>query len=53
VPVTFMPVVDGVLHDRHGTNAMVYGEAGLCVAAAALFGLVVLASGRLRRKAAV
>jgi MFS transporter, PAT family, beta-lactamase induction signal transducer AmpG len=53
VPVTFMPVVDGVLHDRHGTNAMFYGEAALSVAAAVLFGVVVLASGRLIRKAPV
>ncbi|HEY4031915.1 MAG TPA: MFS transporter [Caulobacteraceae bacterium] len=53
VPVTFMPVVDGVLHDRHGTNAMFYGEAGLAVAAAVLFGAVALASRRLLRRAAV
>ncbi len=53
VPVTVMPLVDGVLHDRHGTNAMFYGEAGLSVAAAAIFAVVVLASGRLLRKAAV
>jgi MFS transporter, PAT family, beta-lactamase induction signal transducer AmpG len=53
VPVTFMPVVDGVLHDRHGTNAMFYGEAALSVAAAVLFGVVVVASGRLIRKPAV
>jgi hypothetical protein len=50
VPVTFMPIVDGALHDRHGTNAMFYGEAGLSVAAAVLFGVVVLASGRLLKR---
>ncbi len=43
VPVTIMPLVDGALHDRLGTNAMFYGEAALSVAAALLFGLVVLA----------
>jgi len=53
VPVAFMPVVDGVLHDRHGTNAMFYGEAALSVAAAVVFGVVVMASGRLLRSAAV
>jgi MFS family permease len=53
VPVTFMPIVDGTLHDRHGTNAMFYGEAALSVAAAAIFGVIVLASGRLLRRAAV
>lgn len=53
VPVAFMPVVDGVLHDRHGTNAMFHGEAALTVAAALLFAVTVLASGRLLRKAAV
>jgi MFS family permease len=53
VPVTFMPVVDGVLHDRYGTNAMYYGEAGLCVAAALLFSLIVIASRRLSRRAVI
>jgi hypothetical protein len=43
VPITIMPLVDGTLHDRHGTNAMFYGEAVLSVAAALLFGLLVLA----------
>jgi MFS family permease len=43
VPIMVMPLVDGALHDRHGTNAMFYGEAALTVAAALLFGLVVLA----------
>jgi MFS family permease len=51
VPVTYMPVVDGVLHDKYGTNAMFYGEAGLCVAAAVLFGLMVVASRRLLKPA--
>ncbi len=51
VPVFFMPIVDGLLHDRHGTNAMFYGEAALSVAAALLFGLVVLV-WRPRRAAA-
>ena len=32
VPVTVMPWVDGVLHDRGGTPAMFYGEAVLSVA---------------------
>ena len=45
VPVTIMPWFDGMMHDRHGTNAMFYGEAALSVAAAVLFGLIVLASG--------
>jgi len=53
VPVTFMPVVDGLLHDRHGTNAMFHGEAALSVAAAVLFGLVVLASRRLLKPSVV
>jgi MFS family permease len=53
VPVTYMPVVDGVLHDKYGTNAMFYGEAGLCVAAAVLFGLMVVASGRLLKPAVI
>jgi MFS family permease len=52
VPVTFMPIVDGLLHDRHGTNAMFYGEAALSVAAAIVFAATVAASGRLLRKAA-
>jgi MFS family permease len=51
VPVTYMPVVDGLLHDRLGTNAMFYGEAGLCAAAAVLFGLLVMV-WRPRRAAA-
>jgi len=42
VPITIMPLIDGLLHDRHGTNAMFYGEAALSVAAALLFGLVIL-----------
>jgi MFS transporter, PAT family, beta-lactamase induction signal transducer AmpG len=42
VPITIMPLVDGTLHDRYGTAAMFYGEAALSVAAALLFGLVVL-----------
>jgi MFS family permease len=50
VPVTVMPIVDGVLHDKHGTNAMFYGEAALSVAAAVIFGAIVLASGRLLRR---
>jgi MFS transporter, PAT family, beta-lactamase induction signal transducer AmpG len=53
VPVTVMPLVDGVLHDRYGTNAMFYGEAALSVAAAVIFGLVTLASRRLLAKAAI
>jgi MFS family permease len=53
VPVTFMPIVDGVLHDKHGTNAMFYGEAALSVAAAVVFGAIVLASGRLLKERAV
>ena len=53
VPVTFMPIVDGTLHDRHGTNAMFYGEAVLSVAAAVIFGTIVLASGRLLRAKAL
>jgi MFS family permease len=52
VPVTFMPIVDGTLHDRHGTNAMFYGEAALSVTAAVLFAVIVMASGRLLRRAA-
>lgn len=51
VPVAAMPLVDGMLHDQSGTNAMFYGEAALSVAAAALFGLVVLI-WRPRRSAA-
>jgi PAT family beta-lactamase induction signal transducer AmpG len=43
VPVAFMPIVDSQLHDRHGTNAMFYGEAVLSVAAALLFAAVVVA----------
>jgi MFS family permease len=53
VPVTIMPWFDGVMHDRHGTDAMFYGEASLSVAAAVLFGALVLASRRLLRPAAV
>ena len=53
VPVTVMPWFDGMMHDRHGTNAMFYGEAGLSVAAAALFALIAVASGQRLRKAAV
>jgi MFS family permease len=51
VPVTYMPVVDGLLHDRLGTNAMFHGEAALSVAAALLFGLVVLIWGPRRAEA--
>ena len=53
VPVTIMPWFDGVMHDRHGTDAMFYGEAALSVAAAGLFTILVLASRRLLRPAAV
>jgi MFS family permease len=53
VPVTIMPWFDGVMHDRHGTNAMFYGEAGLSVAAAVIFAVLVLASRRLLRHAVV
>lgn len=53
VPVTYMPIVDGALHDRHGTNAMFYGEAALSVAAAAVFALVAVGSSRLLRKGSV
>ena len=42
VPIAIMPLVDGALHDRHGSNGMFYGEAALSVAAALLFGLVVM-----------
>jgi MFS family permease len=53
VPITAMPLVDGLLHDRAGTNAMFYGEAALSVIAAALFATAVAASGRLLRKGAI
>jgi predicted MFS family arabinose efflux permease len=53
VPVTIMPWFDGLMHDRHGTNAMFYGEAGLSVAAAVIFAVLVLASRRLLRQATV
>ena len=53
VPVTIMPWFDGLMHDRHGTNAMFYGEAGLSVAAAVLFAVIVAASGRVLKRAPV
>jgi MFS family permease len=53
VPVTIMPWFDGLLHDRRGTNAMFYGEAALSVAAAVLFAVIVMASGRVLKRAAV
>ncbi len=52
VPVTVMPIVDGVLHDKAGANAMFFGESALSVAAALLFGLLVLASRPWRAVAA-
>jgi len=42
VPVAAMPLIDGMLHDQHGANAMFYGEAALSVGAALFFGLLVL-----------
>ncbi len=50
VPVTVMPLVDGMLHDKAGTNAMFYGEAALSVIAAILFATAVAASGKLLRQ---
>lgn len=49
VPVAIMPIVDGNLHDKGGSNLMFFGEAGLSVAAALLFGLVLLITRRWRR----
>jgi PAT family beta-lactamase induction signal transducer AmpG len=48
VPVLYMPLVDGWLHDRHGTNAMFFGETAISIAAALFFGAVVVATRRWR-----
>jgi hypothetical protein len=41
-----MPIVDGFLHDRAGTNAMFFGESALSIASAMMFALLVLAIRR-------
>jgi MFS family permease len=45
-PAALMPVVEGFLHDRGGSNLMFWGESVLSLAAALLFGLVVWATRR-------
>jgi MFS family permease len=52
VPVTAVPWLDGILHDRYGTPAMFYGEAVENVAAAILFALLVIATRRWRPRPA-
>jgi MFS family permease len=37
VPINFMNAFDGSVHDRHGTNGMLFGEAGLAVLAVVFF----------------
>jgi len=44
VPITVMPLVDGVFHDKGGSNLMFYGESALSIAAAVLFALLVRAT---------
>jgi PAT family beta-lactamase induction signal transducer AmpG len=48
VPVLYMPLVDGWLHDTHGTNAMFFGETAISIAAALFFGAVVVGTRRWR-----
>jgi len=48
VPVFYMVLVDGWLYDAHGTNAMFYGETAISIAAALLFGAVVVGTRRWR-----
>ena len=38
IPIAAMTAFDGYLHDRHGSNGMLYGEAALAVLAVLLFG---------------
>ncbi len=44
VPIAAMTDVDGVFHDRHGTNFMLFGEAAVAVLAIAVFALLALAT---------
>jgi hypothetical protein len=43
-----MSLVDAGIHDRYGTNAMFFGETAISIAAALLFGAVVVATRRWR-----
>jgi hypothetical protein len=48
IPVFYMPLIDAALHDRFGANAMFFGETSISIAAALVFGLVVVATRRWR-----
>jgi PAT family beta-lactamase induction signal transducer AmpG len=52
VPIAVMATADGWFHDKGGSKLMFFGEAGLSVAAAVFFGLLVLATRRWRPKPA-
>lgn len=53
IPIAIMGPVDGQLHDRFGTNGMLFGEAAVGVAAMLAFGLLVWGMGALIRRRAV
>jgi MFS family permease len=48
VPITLMPIVDGVLNDKGGANAMFFGESALSIGSALAFSVLVLATRRWR-----
>jgi MFS family permease len=50
-PITVMGIFDGWMHDRYGTNAMLFGELALPTITIVLFGLLVVAT-RPRNRAA-
>jgi PAT family beta-lactamase induction signal transducer AmpG len=52
VPIAAMTDIDGVFHDRYGTNAMLYGEAAVALLAIGAFALLARATQPKRRAGA-
>ena len=52
IPIAAMSMIDGDVHDRYGTNAMLFGELAIPAVAAVLFALIVVATAPRRRAAA-
>ena len=46
VPIALMTSFDGWVHDRYGTNAMLYGELALPAITIVAFGFFVVATGQ-------
>ncbi len=49
VPIAAMAMIDGEVHDRWGTDAMLFGELAIPTVAAVLFAIIVVATAPRRR----